>query len=397
MAMTAEFFTPSGSAHQKHHFNVDSQRWISVLLAVTWLLGLSPSSARGQTYLQNVGVPSFSKTVPVENGFIDASNGRLHLEMPLGVFPQRGGHQLKYSLMYDSSIWLPYLDQYYGTYSWQPSNINYDGNGWRLVTSVYGDINHNDKESGWCRLDDDYAEETFGNWTYIEPDGTQHAFGLVTDIPNYPQDCGGLDNPSDNGFATDASGYYMTVSHYTYATVYAPDGTIVYGGTYLQSGYHWYTDPNGNGDDGDTLGRTPVTTTVSGNTITYAVLNAQGGTSTYTVTTGTINVDTNFNQSSYTEYSGTVTAITEIDLPDGTKYTFAYDCDSTLSSACSSPHSASHYYGLLQSMKLRTGGQITYSWNVNTDSQGNKYPWISQRTTPDGTWTYTPSVVNTCS
>jgi RHS repeat-associated protein len=147
----------------------------------------------------------------------------------------------------------------------------------------------------------------------------------------------------------------------------------------------------------DTIGRVPVAYSGGTNSMTYTLSNAKGdSTSAYTVKTATISVNTNFGQSGLTEYSGNMTVTTEIDLPDGTKYTFTYDCDSTLSSACGSPHSSTYYYGWPLSMTLPTGGQIAYSWNIFTDAQGNKYPWISQRVTPDGTWTYSQAVVTTC-
>jgi len=103
------------------------------------------------------------------------------------------------------------------------------------------------------------------------------------------------------------------------------------------------------------------------------------------VKTGTISVSTNFGVSGVSEYSGMITVVTEIDLPDGTKYSFGYDSGTT----------AGHY-GLLTSMTLPTGGNITYSWTLFTDSYGKTYRWISGRTTPDGSWTYTPQVVTSC-
>src|SRR6202043_2989372 len=86
-----------------------------------------------------------------------------------------------------------------------------------------------------------------------------------------------------------------------------------------------------------------------------------------------------------------------IDLPDGTKYSFTYDCDSSSNSACGSPTGHNGYYGVLTSMTLPTGGQIKYTWSVFTDGYANKYAWVSSRNTPDGNWTYTPALINSCS
>lgn len=37
---------------------------------------------RAQTYLQQTGAPTFATVEPVELGFVDASNGNLHIEIP---------------------------------------------------------------------------------------------------------------------------------------------------------------------------------------------------------------------------------------------------------------------------------------------------------------------------
>jgi len=90
---------------------------------------------------------------------------------------------------------------------------------------------------------------------------------------------------------------YTTVS-----AIYAPDGTQVYPSVKDTNGNYFSTDPNGNVID--TLGRTPITKTTNGNTITYAALNSQGQTSNYVVTTTSISVSTAFNQAGVTDYSG---------------------------------------------------------------------------------------------
>jgi hypothetical protein len=50
-----------------------------LLIVLTWFLVPGASLLRGQTYLQSIGFPKSSTRIPVENGYIDASNGRLHL------------------------------------------------------------------------------------------------------------------------------------------------------------------------------------------------------------------------------------------------------------------------------------------------------------------------------
>lgn len=93
----------------------------------------------------------------------------------------------------------------------------------------------------------------------------------------------------------DSSGFHMYVTNYTSATIFAKDGTQVYP-SYKDTNGNFFTS-DGNGNVIDTLNRTPVTKTVNGSSTYYDVLNSQGSTSRYTVTTATVNVNTNFGQS----------------------------------------------------------------------------------------------------
>lgn len=349
------------------------------ILAV--LLGPSFSRVGAQGYLTNIGVPTYTTSVPIESGTVDLQNGNLRLSIPIGSFPQRAGRTLNYAFVYDSSIW-------HKVTGWQPTNVpNATGGaslgGWRLVSS--GDSGS--VSFDWNDYSGLYIWDEF-NWT--APDGTSHDFNIET-----VEDCTGgpcyAEPENGDSFATDGSGYHMFVNTFASATVYAPDGTMVYG--------YWYPqeDPNGNymsydgsGNLVDTLGRTPVTKSTCGSNTCYAVLNANSsGSQTYTVKTTSVNVDTNFAQTGISEYSGSITSVSEIDLPDGTNYQFSYDSGTT----------AGHY-GTLTAMTLPTGGSISYGYSVFSDAYGNKSNWLTSRVisgTGGGTWTYTPVVNSTCS
>jgi RHS repeat-associated protein len=92
-----------------------------------------------------------------------------------------------------------------------------------------------------------------------------------------------------------------------------------------------------------------------------------------------------------------MTVVQSIALPDGTSYTFKYDCDSSTNTACGSLSGQSAYYGLLTSMTLPTTGTVTYGYTTFSDSYSNKSRWFNSRQTVGGTWTYTPQVISTCS
>jgi len=357
-----------------------------LLLSFTCLLGPSARSLKAQGYLENIGMPTFTTALPVENGFINAANGNLHIEIPLASYPQRGGRQFNVNLVYDSAIWRRISN------SWQPTNISSSMGGWRLITSGdQGGKEYTVYQSSWCAAAEqgfgDYRYDNFGPFTWTAQDGTQRVFPILTRSNVYPEECSGDDISSDSQYATDGSGYRMDVVNWVSAAVYAPDGSRVYStSTYRQR------DMNGNyyilssGNFVDTVGRAPVTTTVNcggdSSKICYDVPNSQGGTSRYTVTTGPTNVSTSFGQSGVTEYSGTITIIQSMTLPDNTTYSFTYD-----------------NYGLLNSMKLptmSTGTQISYSYTTFTDGYAKKYRWVYSRTTPDGYWIYSPQNISSC-
>jgi RHS repeat-associated protein len=275
--------------------------------------------------------------------------------------------------------------------------------GWKFVTSADdGVANFNYWPSYWCSADSIEYWDTFGSFTWTDPNGTVHAFPIKT-VEGYNTSCGNFTNknqPSGDALALDSSGYHMYVTNFTSVAVYSPDGTQAYTDRYIgtknpidTNGNYFLQDSNSNVSD--TLGRTLVTTTSSGSTITFTVKTARG-TSTFTATVASINVNTNFHALDSLDFdvSGSINVISAINLPDGTSYTFGYD------SGTSSGH-----YGQLTSMTLPTLATISYTYSNIVDSEYYNTTrkhitrGIYTRTTPDSStpWTYTPAVVTACS
>jgi RHS repeat-associated protein len=381
---------------------------------IAWLLGPNAATVRGQSAdpLTAIGIPPFSAQIPVENGYINAGSGGVHLEFPLGTFPQRGGRQFKAVLTYDSAIWQegtglsPDNSTFHQFFT---SSNTYDA-GWNYVTSADGGGPIRFTSQHWsyaiCTHQTPNAIEYtyYKGWTWRDPRGGTHLFpitteqGFFTQCYDYSHDPT-YNHPTGDAFAADASGYHMYVSSYTSAKVYAPDGTLVA-----------TTDTNGNqfgydsaGNPIDTLGRIPVIKTQSGNTVYFDVLNSSGGRGRYTVTLVSIYACTNFVSSNcmggadypsnhtYCPSLCPLTAVQSIQLPDGTSYSFTYDSGTT----------QGHYSEMI-SMHLPSGGQINYSYASFADSTYFTYnlPHITRMiktmTTPDGNWTFTPAVVFQC-
>ncbi|MGB6131718.1 MAG: RHS repeat-associated core domain-containing protein [Acidobacteriaceae bacterium] len=351
--------------------------------AVLVIVAFASSSAHAQDYLSGSGIPTFVSPQPVEQGFVDASNGNLHLQFTFGSYPQRGsGQPYSVNYVYDSDM-LWNIGCSGSSCSWAPSN--YNNYGWRLGTNGGTLTGLNCTTS---------CEE----WVFTDPLGTTHYFPVSTGS------C-----PIPNAYASDSSGYMLNLCQ---TGVYAPDGTLVYSATYEQPVSPGAEDSNGNyiswgtgglGGSTDTAGRAVPSLAISncnGNAAEtcYQVPNAQGATSTYTITTATIPVQTDFQQSGVSEFSGTITVVQSITQPDGTAYTFKYDCDSgTGNAACGSPSNQVAYYGVLTSMTLPTGGTVSYSYTTFSDSYSNKTEWLYSRYSQNGNWSYVPQVVSSCS
>ena len=336
---------------------------LMVVLSVSALV--APVEAQ---YTTAAGTPTFTTAFPVEMGFTNLSNGNLHIEIPIGSFPQRGSLPYNARLVYDSVIW-----KILGT-TWQPTNIPNSMGGWRLITGGEpgGPISYY-TFSNPCDTPPPIQSRTqYSTFSWTAPDGTTHRFPIVTmkDLTICNEGVA-----TGSAFADDSSGYFMSVTNYTSATVYAPDGTEVYPTVMDTNGNYFSKDSNGN--IVDTIQRTPITVTTNGNTITYAILNAQGTRTNVIVTTTSVSASTSFGESGVTECQTTctVTAIQSIAFDDGTSYQFTYD---------------SGHFAELTGMTLRTGAAITYGYTTFVDDLGNSSRWLSSKAVGGNTWSFTP-------
>jgi len=388
----------------------------TVRLLLLTCLCLISSYAVSQDYLYATGNPSFGVNIPIENGFINVSNGNLHLEFPLATHKQRGALQLNERLVYDSRIW---MIGHYSNYYWWPNNIPNTPNtqgGWRFVTGnetgnlVAAGSLPSDTISTSCPVPPYNGQHvrTYTIMAWNDPQGTKHTFNGM--LVNDQDDCAGTYTwyvvP---GAATDASGYVMDQDASGNPIVKDNNGTQVYPQVIDRFGNYWSTDANGNLIDD--LGRTPVIVTKNGNVTYYDVLapngpiNNNGTRVRYTVTTAPIQVKTYFHQPvdnggyivEWPDDSGnygTLYPVQSIQLPDGTSYAFTYD--SKVLAGDTTAH-----YGDLKSITLPTGGVINYRFEVFEDSYYNQNRWLSSRTlgnsvNVDPTTTFTHSVISWC-
>lgn len=370
-------------------------RFLFLVLALG-LVQYSAAQDGTEDYALRIGKPDFAVVLPLEHGHYDASNGSLHLDIPLGSIPQRAGKAAQVKLTYDSKLYSWGYFPYAGGYTWQPNNVHGSEGGWKVVV-VGGEIDflasgcstvpNNQPCTGanWSIIGTTACDtgdpnnpgevQTTGAWSLETPDGVTRSFLMAQTAMANPTlgSCALADNPNGSAFADDGSGYFISITNYTQATFYDPAGNQV--GFKDTNGNYVSTDANGNLID--EIGRTPVIKSTNGNLEYYDILNSQGGRSRYTLTKTTFNVNTAFGKPNYVEYSGPVTTIQSLTLPNGTSYTFGYDAT----------------YGLLTSMTLPTGGVIQYGYQVFVDAHCEWSPWLTSRTSLGNPWTYTPAIL----
>jgi len=300
---------------QSHQFTAAIMTSFRFSLIVPFLLVASVFAQ--PDYQSKIVPPSGSPTIPVELGEIQLTNGNLHQSIPLGTFGQRGALSYSVALVYDSRIWVAKHFTSDSVLHHYPINISdsnipdprgYIGGGWRIVITsdnTTSKVKAISDTTGTCDAGNTFFHLRKG-FSWVGPGGASHRWKSLFTLETNPtgaQCDGGVsgDSPTASGYADDGSGFYLTVGNYDQWVVYAPNGSQVYPVSIDTNG-NYFTSGAFNSDGKDTMGRTPVLTSSSGNQIYYDVLNAQGGRSRYTVTTQSINV-------SVPNYSTTITVI----------------------------------------------------------------------------------------
>jgi len=371
-------------------------RLIRVLAVIVVLAFLA--FAAGQAHAQvATGTPPFGSF----GGGPDIINlGSLNSHITIPIFHKAGrGLNFNYDLSYDSSVWTPVSGGTWtpsGTWGWtnSMSNVGY------LVYS--GTIT-----TGTCTGTNGRPGRTTAvtyHWTYLDGMGSPHYFP----VPSGTSSNGCTGQNSQSGFvnqvASDGSGYSLTATGTSYTVLKGATGSVI--GVVVNSTHGAATiqDRNGNeitatsgGVYTDTLGTTALTVAGTGTpsspiTLTYT---APGGATHYAVNYTTYTIQTKFGCGGIIEYgaNGTTTAnlVSEIDLPDGSKYLFGYEMTP------GDTHTPHFVTGRLASVQLPEGGTISYSYtggNNGINCADGSAATLTRGTTPGGTWSYARSQVS---
>jgi RHS repeat-associated protein len=336
------------------------------------------------------GTPPFGSFGGGPVDTINLANLNGHISIPVANKSGRG-LPFTYNLGYDTSVWYPVGSS--GSQTWQP-------------VQNFGWISQTEGGAGYLAFTNfdycygGYCTDITNNYYYHDPFGIPHSFPFETSngIPlcnltylTYPASC----------VATDGSGYGLQGSYSlpSYYAIVSPSGLVTVPPLGAPTGAASKTDTNGNqvtitsgGVFTDTLGTTALTIAGSGtpsspNTFTYAA--PSGANAAYTMKYTSQTVRTNFGCSGIAEYGPTaLNLVSEVDLPDGTKYTFTYEA---------TPSYSGDVTGRLASVTLPTGGTITYTYSGGSNGVvcADGSTATLRRQTLDGTWSYAHSEAGT--
>jgi RHS repeat-associated protein len=334
---------------------------------------------RGQTTLDAViSAPKGAPTIPVRNGYFNVYTGNLHLEIPITSTPQRGMGPQGVKLVYDSGgFWLsnsqfpgdnPVISPHDNETFWQLSGFSgLPASG----SATPMNVQEQGCGGGWYG-----SIQIYNFWEFTDTSGTSHLFtpgttftqncASATGTPEYPN---GYGNLTAGGFATDGSGYYISITNGNEPQVYYPDGSDNSINPNGNEAY-FYTDNNvGTSTCNNTMGfdAQPYVAAPSATCqMVYQGFNGSSSKSTYTLVWQYIPVCTAFDANlsapiqAY-DYCGGIWALESITLPDRVStYSFQYDTGTTPG-----------HYGQMTAMTLPTGGTVGYSYYPPTGNGGS--------------------------
>jgi len=332
----------------------------------------SNGSLWGQTTLETVvSAPKGTPTIPVRNGYFNVYTGNLHLEIPIVSTPQRGMGPQGGKLVYDSGgFWLsntqfPGANPVIGPPGGLASTVWHSSGFTGLPASGSAtpiEVQEQSCGGGWYG-----SIQIYNFWEFTDGLGNSHLFTPgTTNTQNCASATGTLEYPNGygnltaGGFATDGSGYYISITNGDEPQVFYPDGSdnsITPNGNEA----YFYTDTNGGTETCNKtmppsaqpyVAASPATCQVK-----YQGFNGSSAKSTFTFVWEYIPVCTAFDSkmpvpiNDY-DYCGGIWALESLTLPDGvSSYSFQYDTGTTPG-----------HYGQMTAMTLPTGGTVVYSY-----------------------------------
>ncbi len=296
---------------------------------------------------------------------IDSINiGNLNAHITIPIVQRAGrGMPFSYALAYDSSVWQ--IAWSGGSEYWEPVQ-NWGWLGQTVVDTGYLSYSMQTYVCDWPppKRGSYYV---YSNWVYHDAYGGSHTFAgaymeydptgcdsTVTGFTAQTSDDAALTLTTSSLHGNPAGGSNILTN---------PSGLKITAPINNQATGSTITDTNGNqisinssGTYTDTTGVNAMSVVQSPGSPTTFTYPTPTGTATYTMKYQTYNIQTNFGCGSPAEYSASgVSLVSEIDLPDSSKYTFTYE-ETT-------PGISSPVTGRIASITLPTGGTIAYTYS----------------------------------
>lgn len=327
--------------------------------------------------------------------------GSLSMQWNFPIVSKQGrGLPLHLGLSYSAPFWRQ------TTQGWQPGNWGWSSPLNIVAGSLTSTLTKSDCTGSTATFHTPIFLFSRSAWSYTDSAGNTHKFPPTITSFNA---CTQAFSAAVDVAATDGSGYLLHVSGGSSVTgsgsVTGPDGTILTPNIGASGVGVAITDTNGNTISAnpnstptqtvtDTLGMTVLTAT--GGAVlnpprspdTYTYTDSTGTAQTVTVNYTTYNVQANFgcNLQQFIDQNhfanNNEPLVSAIVYPDGSSVAFTYEPSPGVSGAIT---------GRVQSVKLRTGGTISYTYTGSTagvDCTNLNAILSMTRQTPDGTTTY---------
>jgi RHS repeat-associated protein len=366
----------------------------------------------GPRTLAQTGFPAFGSFE--QSGFdaVNRQNLNALFAIPIMSTPGRG-QTFQYSLVNNSLLWTQTTVG--STTSWT-SVTDASGNptwGWTYGSAVSGSgqaLSQVQFSSHQCRyIDPNTGLYAFAPWSttfyshfaYKDWLGSVHPFSgsyAIVTASQAAQTYCGIQNSNTGpltGYSTDNTGFSLyanngSVSVLSPAGVAAGGAPVDANGNYVSQTVVSSTET----DWTDTAGHLALKalTNTSNPNIQYEWQDSTGGytsATTITVQRSTLNIKTNFGCTGVTEFSGTATLPTEIDLPNSQKYFITYE---------PTPLNSGYYTGRVKRVTLPTGGYYEYQYPASTgdgivcaDSSVNSLTRVMNDGISSSTWSLSRS------
>ena len=313
------------------------------------------------SFAQTTGFPPFGSFDASHFDAVNRQNLNANFSVPI-ISTHGRVTPFNLSLVYDTLIW-----QNSGT-AWTPVTDR-AGNpiwGWKTTTPL-GETTYNHVTFSVlhkCSIDyyDYKTTERYNSYVYRDPAGTNsHLFPTVYWTQVTDNCTSSVTTTSQlTGYAGDGSGYYINASSLESPNVWTKSGILLNTNS---------EDTNGNlvskvvvssteTDWKDTTGLIAARVIQNGSNTEYHYYDTSGTDRYFTLKRQLYSIKTAFGCSGVADYnsSGTLPQINlpyELDLPDNSKYTFAYE---------PTPNSSGFYTGRLQQVTVPTGGTIQYTY-----------------------------------